>query len=172
MAATVLMPKLGNTVESSVIVAWKKAVGERVAAGEVLLEVETDKATVEVESTAAGVVLALLAKPGDDVAVLAPIAVVGQVGEQPPAIAGSPAVAGLPGAGRGQPPRLRQIQRLPRRLPRRRSLRRRGGQPRLRRAPVAWPSARVSRWQGCAAAGRAVALSSATCWRPWPRSQR
>src|SRR5512141_2887023 len=91
MSATVLMPKLGNTVESSVVVAWKKAVGDTVAAGEVLCEVETDKATVEVESTAAGVVLALLAAPGDDVPVLVPIAVVGQPGEVFTPEAGLPA---------------------------------------------------------------------------------
>ncbi len=81
MATTVLMPKLGNTVESSMIVAWRKAIGDQVAEGDVLCEVETDKATVEVESTASGTLLALFFSPGDDVTVLAPIAAIGKPGE-------------------------------------------------------------------------------------------
>ena len=50
MASAVLMPKLGNSVESSIILAWHKAIGERVVAGDLLAEIETDKATLEVEA--------------------------------------------------------------------------------------------------------------------------
>jgi pyruvate dehydrogenase E2 component (dihydrolipoamide acetyltransferase) len=75
------MPKQGQSVESCIIVEWKKQVGEAVAEGDVLCDVETDKATLEVEATATGVVLAHIAAAGDEVPVLAPIAVIGNPGE-------------------------------------------------------------------------------------------
>ena len=82
MAQEVLLPRQGNSVESCIIVEWKVAPGEHVAKGDVLVEVETDKATMEVESTAEGVLLEQLVAPGDDVPVLDAIAVVGQAGEK------------------------------------------------------------------------------------------
>lgn len=81
MAVAVVMPKLGNSVESSIIVRWKKRVGETVAVGEALCEIETDKATVDVESPAAGTVLAHFFNEGDDVPVMVNIAAIGQAGE-------------------------------------------------------------------------------------------
>ena len=81
MAITVILPKLGNSVESSLIAAWLKQPGDAVAEGEPICSVETDKTTVEVVSTASGVLLAQLVKVGDDVPVQAPIAMVGQPGE-------------------------------------------------------------------------------------------
>lgn len=83
MATPILMPKLGNTVESCVLVAWKKAVGDPIAEGEALCEVETDKATLEVECGVSGTVLALFFAEGDDIPVLTNIAVVGVAGEDP-----------------------------------------------------------------------------------------
>lgn len=93
MATLIPLPKLGNTVESSIIVRWLKAVGETVTAGEALCEVETDKATMEVESPASGVLLAQLAQAGDDVPVLSNIAVIGAAGEDISAMSGSGASA-------------------------------------------------------------------------------
>jgi len=81
MATAVVMPKLGNSVESSIIVRWKKQVGDSVAAGEALCEIETDKATVDVESPASGTVLAHFFNEGDDVPVMETIAAIGQMGE-------------------------------------------------------------------------------------------
>lgn len=81
MAQAVVMPKLGNTVESAILLTWHVAVGETVAAGELLCEIETDKAALEVESHVSGVVLARFFEEGDEVSVLENIAVVGQVGE-------------------------------------------------------------------------------------------
>ncbi len=81
MAETVLLPRQGNTVESCIILEWKKQEGETVAEGEVICEVETDKATFEVESTASGVLRKQLVSEGDDVPVLDPIAVVGGADE-------------------------------------------------------------------------------------------
>ncbi|MEZ4671921.1 MAG: dihydrolipoamide acetyltransferase family protein [Anaerolineae bacterium] len=82
MATIVPLPKLGNTVESVIVLHWRKAIGEPVAVGDVLLEVETDKASMDVESQSAGVVLAHLVKEGDEVPVLAPMVVIGEAGEQ------------------------------------------------------------------------------------------
>ena len=81
MASAVLLPKLGNSVESSIILAWRKAVGDPVAAGEVLAEIETDKATLEVESPADGLLLARFYEAGAEVEVMAPIGAIGAAGE-------------------------------------------------------------------------------------------
>ncbi|BCX04153.1 MAG: dihydrolipoamide acetyltransferase component of pyruvate dehydrogenase complex [Candidatus Roseilinea sp.] len=94
MTTQVVLPKLGNSVESSIIVAWLKQPGDRVEAGEPICTVETDKSTLDVPSTASGILLQHLAKVGDDVAVQTPIAVIGDAApptqlksaSEPPAI--------------------------------------------------------------------------------------
>ena len=82
MAETINMPKLGFDMAEGVLVRWVKQVGENISKGDVLAEIETDKATVEVESPAGGVVLQLIVNQGDVVPVNAPIAVVGVAGEK------------------------------------------------------------------------------------------
>ncbi|MCA9835886.1 MAG: 2-oxo acid dehydrogenase subunit E2 [Trueperaceae bacterium] len=82
MASPVLMPKQGNSVESCLIVEWKKRPGDRVEQGEILLEVETDKAVIEVESPASGTLLEIFYKENDDVPVQTTIAMIGEAGEQ------------------------------------------------------------------------------------------
>ena len=81
MASAVLLPKLGNSVESSIILAWHKAVGDPVATGDILAEIETDKATLEVESPADGLLLARFYEAGAEVTVMAPIGAIGAAGE-------------------------------------------------------------------------------------------
>lgn len=81
MASIVVMPQLGNSVESCLIVSWSVKEGDDVAENQVLCEVETDKATMEVPSTAAGTVLKVLWEEGDDVPVMDPLIVVGEPGE-------------------------------------------------------------------------------------------
>ena len=99
MAAELLMPKLGMTMEEGTIVKWSKQVGDKVAEGEILLEIMTDKVNMEVEAPATGEVLAILAAEGDIVAVNTPIAYIGQPGEKvgttpaPAAPAAAPAPA-------------------------------------------------------------------------------
>ena len=82
MAETITMPKLGFDMREGVLVRWVKNEGETINKGDVLAEIETDKATVEVESSASGVVRRLLASQGDSVPVGAPIAVVGTADEK------------------------------------------------------------------------------------------
>lgn len=81
MAQVVVMPQLGNTVESCLITTWLVTVGDSVEANSLLCEIETDKSSMEVPAGVSGTVLALLAEEGDDVPVKQPIAVVGEPGE-------------------------------------------------------------------------------------------
>jgi pyruvate dehydrogenase E2 component (dihydrolipoamide acetyltransferase) len=81
VAQVLVMPRQGNTVESCIIVRWRVAEGQPVAPDEAVCEVETDKATFDVPAGVAGVLLKILRPDGDDVPVLAPIAVIGQAGE-------------------------------------------------------------------------------------------
>jgi len=82
MAETINMPKLGFDMAEGTLVRWVKQIGENINKGDVLAEIETDKATVEVESSASGVVLQLIVDQGDVVPVNAPIAIVGEEGEE------------------------------------------------------------------------------------------
>lgn len=81
MADTVSMPKLGFDMAEGTLVRWVIGEGEKITAGAVLAEIETDKATVEVESAYEGVVLRQLVPQGTVVPVNTPIAIIGQPGE-------------------------------------------------------------------------------------------
>lgn len=82
MAETVKMPKLGFDMAEGTLVRWVKVEGDQVNKGEVLAEIETDKATVEVESSFSGVVLQHMVSQGDVVPVGSPIAIIGEPGEK------------------------------------------------------------------------------------------
>lgn len=81
MSDTVTMPKLGFDMAEGTLVRWVKSEGEEVNKGEVLAEIETDKATVEVESTFAGTIARHLVSQGDVVPVGDPIAIIAGPGE-------------------------------------------------------------------------------------------
>ena len=74
--AEVIMPALGMTQDTGLIVAWHKAPGDAVAAGDILFEVETDKSTMEVEAGHDGFVAALLAEAGEEAPVGDVIAII------------------------------------------------------------------------------------------------
>jgi len=78
MAKAIVMPKQGNTVEECILVSWAIKVGDSVSEGQVIGEIETDKATFSLEATASGQVLALLCEEGDAVPVLENVVVVGE----------------------------------------------------------------------------------------------
>jgi pyruvate dehydrogenase E2 component (dihydrolipoamide acetyltransferase) len=82
MAETISMPKLGFDMAEGTLVRWVKNEGENVNKGDVLAEIETDKATVEVESSASGVVKKLLVEAGAVVPIGDPIAIVGSADEK------------------------------------------------------------------------------------------
>ncbi|HEY6410402.1 MAG TPA: 2-oxo acid dehydrogenase subunit E2 [Ktedonobacteraceae bacterium] len=81
MATNVILPALGMSQETGKIVQWLKAEGEHVAKGEPLAEIETDKATVEIEAPADGVLAQVVASAGDDVPVGQVIATILAPGE-------------------------------------------------------------------------------------------
>ena len=84
MPIDVLMPPLSQTLDTLVLVEWLKREGDAVRKGEPLFLVESDKATLEVEAPATGVVRALLARPGDEVRIKTPVAVIAAPGEDEP----------------------------------------------------------------------------------------
>ncbi|MGA2762746.1 MAG: dihydrolipoamide acetyltransferase family protein [Spirochaetia bacterium] len=97
MASSVIMPKAGMAMETGTIIRWFKNVGDPVTAGEPLLEIQTDKVAMEVEAEVSGYLIAVLRKPGDEVAVTEPIAFIGAKDEKPPTGAPTPAVTAAPG---------------------------------------------------------------------------
>src|SRR6185503_8268672 len=78
MTTTLNVPELGESITSAFIAKWLKQVGEPVAKGESMVELDSDKASLEVPSPAAGVVEELLVKEGDEVAIGAAIARIGE----------------------------------------------------------------------------------------------
>lgn len=74
MVKKVIMPKLGETMEEGEIIKWLKKEGDKVEEGEPLLEIATDKANMEVESTASGILRKILAKEGEIVPITQTIA--------------------------------------------------------------------------------------------------
>ncbi|MBI3047485.1 MAG: 2-oxo acid dehydrogenase subunit E2 [Acidobacteria bacterium] len=85
MAISVVMPALEMAQETGKLVSWLKQEGEQVRKGEMLLEVETDKAVVEVEAAGDGILAGVTAIPGDVIPVGYTIAWLVQPGEAPPA---------------------------------------------------------------------------------------
>ena len=82
MATPVLMPRLGNTVESCVLTQWCKQVGEQVNVGDILFVYETDKSTFEEEAQASGKMVAHFYDEGDDIPCLNVVCVIGEEGEK------------------------------------------------------------------------------------------
>ena len=81
MAADIVMPRLSDSMEEGTVLRWLKAVGDEVAVGEELVEIETDKANMVYESDLAGTIVELLAQEGDTLPVGDPIARVGKASE-------------------------------------------------------------------------------------------
>ena len=83
MAELVTMPKLGFDMAEGTLVRWVKAEGDSVGKGDVIAEIETDKATVEVESSHGGVMFRHLVSEETTLPINAPIAVIAEAGEEP-----------------------------------------------------------------------------------------
>ena len=81
MAEIIRMPKMSDTMEEGIISSWLKKVGDKVNSGDILAEVETDKATMELESYDDGVLLHIGVKNGESVPVNDVIAIIGEKGE-------------------------------------------------------------------------------------------
>jgi pyruvate dehydrogenase E2 component (dihydrolipoamide acetyltransferase) len=95
----VVMPRLSDSMEEGTILTWLKRVGDEVAIGDELVEIETDKANMAYESDVAGTLNEILAQEGDTLPIGAPIARIGENGssaEGPSAKPAGPAAAGDP----------------------------------------------------------------------------
>ena len=84
MATAIKMPDLGTNVEQITVLKWLKKEGEAVKRGDMLCEIQTDKAATELESVAQGVLLKQVVAENTDVAVGDVIAYIGQPGEKIP----------------------------------------------------------------------------------------
>ena len=138
MAVSVVMPALEMAQETGKLVSWRKKEGDRVAKGETLMEVETDKAVVEVEAQAEGILGGVTANTGDVVPVGQTIAWLLQPGEKPPA-ATAQAQTGrkMESSPRHRLPRQHRSHRLPLPQVRFKSHRKRGDSPKS----MGWMSA-------------------------------
>src|SRR5919107_81396 len=81
MDEVILMPRLSDTMTEGVIASWHKNVGDAVKKGEVLADIETDKATMELESYKNGKLLYQGAKPGEKIAVNQLLCIIGEEGK-------------------------------------------------------------------------------------------
>ena len=95
MATPIIMPKFGQMTEDSAIVEWLKKEGDKVAKGDILFTVETDKSVMDVESFEAGTLLKIVVKPGVSVPVQSTVGFLGQPGDAIPEVT-SPAPAPTP----------------------------------------------------------------------------
>ena len=98
MAEVILMPRLSDTMTEGVIASWHKKVGDRVKKGDLLAEVETDKATMELESYKDGVLLHLGGDKGAKLQVNDLLAIIGNEGEDISSLLTKPAAATAPAA--------------------------------------------------------------------------
>ena len=96
MANAVIMPKAGITVESCIIGEWLKKVGDEIKEGDILFTYETDKASFECESTAAGTLLEIFFQEGDEVPCLQNVCAIGKPGEDVSALKGGAASTDAP----------------------------------------------------------------------------
>jgi len=81
---TIIMPQVGQDLETAVVVEWAKQEGESVSAGEVIVTVESEKACFEVEAEASGVLLRILHPVGAEVPIFTPLGYIGQPHEEIP----------------------------------------------------------------------------------------
>src|SRR3954469_1967054 len=86
MAIVILMPRLSPTMEEGVLAKWTRKVGDKVSPGDVIAEVETDKANMDFPLEDEGTLLKLLVKEGDTVKLGAPVAILGDPGEDVSAV--------------------------------------------------------------------------------------
>src|SRR5829696_5909172 len=90
MAVTkVVMPKLSEAMETGKLIKWIKKEGDRITSGDILAEVETDKADVEMEAFGGGVLRKVIVKEGESVPVGALIAVIAEPGDDIAAVVGA-----------------------------------------------------------------------------------
>ena len=86
MSITLTMPRLSDTMEQGTIIRWNVKEGEEVASGAIVADIETDKATMEMQAYDDGVIAKILVGEGTQVPVGTPIAMIAEEGEDPGAL--------------------------------------------------------------------------------------
>src|SRR5213595_1927231 len=107
MAQIIGLPKLSPTMEEGVLVRWTKKEGDKVSPGDLVAEVETDKANMDFNIEDDGVLLKLLVKEGETVKLGAPVAIIGKAGEDVSALVAQA------GSGGGAPAKQEPPQKAP-----------------------------------------------------------
>ena len=103
MAEIITMPRLSDTMEEGVVAKWLKKVGDKVNEGDILAEIETDKATMEFESFHTGTLLYIGLKEGESAKVDTLLAIIGKEGEDISALIAGGAQASAPKAEEAKP---------------------------------------------------------------------
>lgn len=93
MSIEITMPKLSDTMTEGLFAGWKKNVGDRVERGDILAEVETDKAVMELEAFASGILIKTMVRGGEQVSVGTVLGLIGEAGEIADSAAGTPSAA-------------------------------------------------------------------------------
>ena len=111
MAVPIIIPKEGQSMETCRIVKWHKKKGDTVSQGDILCEVETDKAAIDIEAPAGGIVLDIFFEDDTEAPLLTPIAAIGKLGEEYESLRphilddSGPVTSGKVGSGDLQPSR-------------------------------------------------------------------
>jgi pyruvate dehydrogenase E2 component (dihydrolipoamide acetyltransferase) len=101
--AEIVMPRLSDSMEEGTILTWLKRVGDEIAVGEEIVEIETDKANMAYESDVAGTLTEILAQEGETLAIGSPIAVVGDSADAPAVATAGPVEGEAPAGGAAAP---------------------------------------------------------------------
>jgi len=113
MAQIIGLPKLSPTMEEGVLLRWTKKEGDKVSPGDLVAEVETDKANMDFNIEDDGVLLKLLVKEGETVKLGAPVAIIGKAGEDVSALVEQAKASGGGGAAKQEAPKHEEVRARP-----------------------------------------------------------
>jgi len=108
MVTEVIMPKMGQTMEKGKVIKWLKKEGERVERGEPLLEIETDKTTIEVEARGSGILRRILAQEGEESPILTVIGYIAKEDEPLPEVRTIVAETSLVAGMKAEAPKVKE----------------------------------------------------------------
>jgi len=108
MVTEVIMPKMGQTMEKGKVIKWLKKEGERVERGEPLLEIETDKTTIEVEARGSGILRRILAQEGEESPILTVIGYIAKEDEPLPEVRTIVAETSLAAGMKAKAPKVKE----------------------------------------------------------------
>ncbi|MDD2542627.1 MAG: dihydrolipoamide acetyltransferase family protein [Desulfuromonadaceae bacterium] len=108
MATEIIMPKLSDTMTEGLFACWKKNIGDHIERGDIIGEVETDKATMELEAFASGILIKTMVNGGENVPVGTVLGLIGEVGEIAESATATPSGAPTPEA-RSSTPEIEEI---------------------------------------------------------------